>query len=241
MLLFHFPHIRVNKIPGIKWQNFKIAKSPQNVPKKGLLLGHNVHRGKKNTYQRISYEGKGIQAHRLVWIAFNGLIPYKIQINHKDGVKSNNHPGNLELATNGQNVKHAYDIGLNQVTEKCRINSSIRLIGDRNINSKISDEEVVTVRKLYRDNKIKFKDIQNQFNMSRRAIENMLKGKSYSHLPFAVSSRKLSSSSRPLDKQKAENIRDLYATKNYTQVALGKKFGVSRSTIRDVLSHRIHK
>ncbi|PID70752.1 hypothetical protein CSB37_01550 [bacterium DOLZORAL124_38_8] len=44
--LFHFPHIRLNKIPGVKWQNFKVAKSPQNIPKEGILLGHNVYRGK---------------------------------------------------------------------------------------------------------------------------------------------------------------------------------------------------
>lgn len=43
--LFHFPHIRFNNIPGVKWQNYKIAKAPNNVPKKGLLLGHNVFRG----------------------------------------------------------------------------------------------------------------------------------------------------------------------------------------------------
>lgn len=43
--LFHFPHIKYNNIPGVKWQNYKIVKSPQNIPKKGLLLGHNHYRG----------------------------------------------------------------------------------------------------------------------------------------------------------------------------------------------------
>jgi predicted DNA-binding protein YlxM (UPF0122 family) len=176
-----------------------------------------------------------------VWIAFNGLIPYKIQINHIDGIKNNNHPLNLELATNAQNVKHAYDTGLNKVTEKCKINSSIRTTGERNVNSKISDKDVLIIRELYRNNKIKFKEIQQKFDMSRRAVENMLKGKSYAHLPFAIPLRRQSSSSRPLNKRKAEIIRTLYATNNYTQVALGKKFSVSRSTIRDILINRIHK
>jgi hypothetical protein len=43
--LFHFPHIRFNDIPGVKWQNYKIAKAPNDVAKKGLLIGHNVYRG----------------------------------------------------------------------------------------------------------------------------------------------------------------------------------------------------
>ncbi|MDR1944996.1 MAG: hypothetical protein LBQ59_02685 [Candidatus Peribacteria bacterium] len=31
--IFHFPHYKYNKTPEIKWQNFKIAKAPTNVPK----------------------------------------------------------------------------------------------------------------------------------------------------------------------------------------------------------------
>ena len=45
--LYHFPHIKYNQVPGIKWQNFKIVKTPANVPKEGLLLGHNNYRGEK--------------------------------------------------------------------------------------------------------------------------------------------------------------------------------------------------
>ena len=43
--LYHFPHTKFNQIPGIKWQNYKIVKAPANIPKEGLLLGHNVYRG----------------------------------------------------------------------------------------------------------------------------------------------------------------------------------------------------
>ncbi|MDF1682320.1 MAG: hypothetical protein P1U46_00695 [Patescibacteria group bacterium] len=31
--LFHFPHIKYNSVPEIKWQNFKIVKAPSNLPK----------------------------------------------------------------------------------------------------------------------------------------------------------------------------------------------------------------
>ncbi|MDD3793792.1 MAG: DUF87 domain-containing protein [Candidatus Gracilibacteria bacterium] len=45
--IFHFPHIRYNGTPEIKWQNFKIVKAPTTIPKEGLLLGHNIYRGVK--------------------------------------------------------------------------------------------------------------------------------------------------------------------------------------------------
>lgn len=45
--LFHLPNIRFNKYPSIAWQNFKIAPPPPNIPKEGILLGHNIYRNEK--------------------------------------------------------------------------------------------------------------------------------------------------------------------------------------------------
>ncbi len=45
--IFHFPHIKYNKTPEIKWQNFKIVKAPSSVPKEWLVLWDNIFRGIK--------------------------------------------------------------------------------------------------------------------------------------------------------------------------------------------------
>lgn len=45
--LFHFPHIKYNNIPNVKWQNYKIVRPPSNIPKEGTLLGHSHYRGEK--------------------------------------------------------------------------------------------------------------------------------------------------------------------------------------------------
>ena len=42
--LFHFPHIKYNETPEIKWQNYKIVKAPTNIPKEWILLWENYHR-----------------------------------------------------------------------------------------------------------------------------------------------------------------------------------------------------
>lgn len=43
--VFHFPNIKYNKSPVIKWQEFKIAPAPHNTPTEGTFLGNNIFRG----------------------------------------------------------------------------------------------------------------------------------------------------------------------------------------------------
>ncbi len=43
--VFHFPNIKFNRSPVIKWQEFKIAGAPKNLPTEGVYLGNNNYRG----------------------------------------------------------------------------------------------------------------------------------------------------------------------------------------------------
>ncbi len=45
--IFHFPNIKYNKVQNVKWQNFKVAASPKNIPEDGLFLGYNTFRGER--------------------------------------------------------------------------------------------------------------------------------------------------------------------------------------------------
>jgi type IV secretory pathway TraG/TraD family ATPase VirD4 len=45
--IYHFPDIRYNPSTIVKWQDFKVEPAPQNIPKEGLLLGHNTYRGER--------------------------------------------------------------------------------------------------------------------------------------------------------------------------------------------------
>jgi len=44
---FHLPSIKYNKVDMIKWQKFKMAPAPKNIPNEGLFLGFNTSRGEK--------------------------------------------------------------------------------------------------------------------------------------------------------------------------------------------------
>ena len=70
----------------------------------------------KNGYYQVKLfrdgERKHFSVHRLVAAAFVENTQSFPQVNHIDGVKTNNCSTNLEWVTASQNVKHSFDVGL---------------------------------------------------------------------------------------------------------------------------------
>ena len=65
-------------------------------------------------YYSVRIFGTKYMAHRVVAWAFLGLTPLKcsVEINHKDGNKTNNCLDNLEIVTHSENMIHALNNGL---------------------------------------------------------------------------------------------------------------------------------
>lgn len=104
--------------------------------KKNRLL-NGKFRGKYNV---ISFKNKGktitISVHRAIWICFNGEIPEELEINHKNGIKTDNKLSNLELVTRSENAIHAY-----QILKRKHIHGE-------EIGSKLKKRDIIKIREM---------------------------------------------------------------------------------------------
>ena len=56
-------------------------------------------------------KSKPVSVHRLIAATFLGVIPAKLDVNHINGVKTDNRACNLEFCTRSENIAHAHKIG----------------------------------------------------------------------------------------------------------------------------------
>ena len=116
-----------------------------------------------------------VQAHRVVYVHFNGPIPSGHVIKHKNGVKDDNRPENLESVTQTENNRHAV---------RTRLNVSPR--GDRRWNTKISDATVIAMREDYASGTCTQAELAERYGVDFRTLSDVLRGKRRSHLPGPI-------------------------------------------------------
>jgi hypothetical protein len=114
------------------------------------------------TGERVSF-----LAHRLICQAFNGPAPFgKNQVNHKNGVKTDNRPDNLEWCDSSHNMLHAHATGLK--TNR----------GERNPKAVLNYTTVAQVR-AKRAAGAKLKDLSRDYGITMSAISMACRGKSW--------------------------------------------------------------
>lgn len=99
-------------------------------------------------------------------------LSYKTLINHIDGVKHHNFIGNLEWCTNSENVQHAYDIGLVDLSKRQ---------GENNRTSVLTNIQVLELRKLSSEG-FSIAKLSNKFNISKANVSMIKSRKTWKHI-----------------------------------------------------------
>ena len=111
-------------------------------------------------------------AHRVVWTNSNGPIPDGLTINHKNGVKDDNRLGNLELATQSEQRRHAIEI--------LKVNRH-RPTGSKNPKTSLTEADVLQMRQMRKDGAM-VKIIADAYRMKPKAVSAICTGRTWPHV-----------------------------------------------------------
>ncbi len=160
------------------------------------------------------------QAHRVVCIATKGLVDKhaEMQVNHKDGNKTNNKPNNLEWATPLENTQHAVATGLRNQT------------GENHANSVYTEKQIKRVVKLLVETNMTQMAIAKQCGVTRQTVASVSCGKQWKHLlPDGFVSH--------YEKSKLAKIEKLSAYNKYMASSSSVSVPSSLKTIQYALKH----
>ena len=104
--------------------------------------------------------------HRLVAESFIGKIPSKYEVNHKNGIVSDNREDNLEICSHQKNIDHSIYFGLKND------------YGEKSNNAKLTNKEANIIRVRWKNGEMQ-KTLATEFSVSKQTICNIIHNKSY--------------------------------------------------------------
>lgn len=153
---------RSTTIYGIKRSLTGKVLSP-TVSKKGYSIVSLFVTKKINAY-----------VHRLVARAFLGEFN-GLEVNHKNGIKTDNRLGNIELVSHQENVKHSRDTGL------CND------LGENSSKSKLKNSDVLQIKNLLTTSNFSTSRIAKMFFVTPAAIRKIRSKTTWKHLDTPTS------------------------------------------------------
>jgi len=143
------------------------------VPGQATRVGHVIKPALSRGYHRLSLHVGLVQltrsVHRLVAETFLGPIPKGMQINHRNGVKTDNRVENLEICTPAGNSSHRTHV-------LCKQNPPPHKPGAQNGRAKLTDADVPAILAM-RATGASQQKIADHFGVHQTNISKLLLGK----------------------------------------------------------------
>lgn len=127
----------------------------------------------------MNIDGKRIYraSHKLVALAFLGAKPTsKHQVNHKNGIRSDNRPENLEWVTHQENVIHGFRVNGRKHSAKQRKLASLRFSKGSNPKAKLTMGQVSGIRDM-RKRGFLLKEIASNYQISTAQVSAIARNK----------------------------------------------------------------
>ena len=147
----------------------EVYSSKYKEPRK---LKHRLN-SKGRPYVNLCKNGKqkSVLIHRLVAKYFLPEFNENLEVNHKDGVKTNNNVSNLEMVDRKGNMQHAIRTGL-----------LINPKGEEHWDSKLTEEEVREIREKYIPYTYSLSQLAKEYGVSESCIKFIIKRKTWKHI-----------------------------------------------------------
>lgn len=135
---------------------------------KGMWMKPHIKNGYLHVQLRINGTHRYEAIHRLVAITYILNPENKRTINHKDSNKLNNYIGNLEWATDKENIQHCYNNNM-------RPNAGSIAKNNLRSKNKLTEQDKIDIRKIYAEMKCAYRLLSDKYGVSRNVIRDIIK------------------------------------------------------------------